>query len=352
MKLFNCTCCGQLIYFENNLCERCGHQLGFDAAQLELLPIESAGGELFTIYQGGPRLYYYCTNQQYGVCNWLVDAGAGTRFCPACDLNHTIPNLNQPEFRTRWRNIEIAKHRLIYSLLRLKLPVFSKKINNQTGLQFDFVADEDGKKVYTGHEDGVITINIAEADDLEREMARKAMDEVYRTVLGHFRHEVGHYYWDRLIDVSRPLLEECRKIFGDDQLDYGKAVQDHYANGAPADWPQHFISAYATTHPWEDWAETWAHYLHIMDTLETAFFFKIVLQPGTEIGGPFAAAITTDPYTVKNYNYIFKMWLPLSFMMNSLNRSMGLPDPYPFIIRPEVVEKLTFIHQGLPGAAV
>ena len=344
MKLFHCTNCGQLIYFENNRCECCNHSLGFQSEQLELLPLEDAGNGLFTIYKQGPRLYYYCSNHQYDVCNWLVDAGSTTPFCTACQLNHTIPDLNQPKYRMYWADIEKAKHRLIYTLLRLQLPVFSKRINVTTGLQFDFVADEGNKKVYTGHENGVITINIAEADSVEREQARRAMAEVYRTLLGHFRHEVGHYYWDRLIDGTY-FLTECRRLFGDDQKNYGDAVHEHYKNGAPADWQKNFISAYATTHPWEDWAETWAHYLHIIDTLETAYSFGVTVKPGLQNSGDFSATINRNPYAIKDFHEIFKLWLPISFMMNSLNRSMGLDDSYPFVIPPPVEEKLAFIHR-------
>lgn len=344
MKLFHCTSCGQLIYFENNKCECCGHLLGFDSETLELLPLEDAGSGLFTVFNRGPRLYYYCANHQYNVCNWLVDAGANTPFCAACDLNHTIPNLSEPQYRAYWSDIEKAKHRLIYTLLRLQLPVFSKKINAETGLQFDFIAEEGNQKVYTGHANGVITINIAEADDIKREQARRDMNEVYRTLLGHFRHEIGHYYWDRLISGTY-FLTECRKLFGDDQADYGKAVQEHYKNPAPAGWQQNYISAYATTHPWEDWAETWAHYLHIIDTLETAYAFGITVNPGLQTGGTFSADVNRNPYSIKDFHEIFKLWLPISFMMNSMNRSMGLNDSYPFVVPSPVVEKLSFIHR-------
>jgi hypothetical protein len=344
MKLFHCTYCGQLIYFENYKCESCGHLLGFQSEDLELAPLEDAGNGLFTLYGQGPRLFRYCANHQYNVCNWLVDAGADTQYCAACDLNHTIPDLGKPEYQAYWADIEKAKHRLIYSLLRLKLPVFSKKINQDTGLQFEFIAEENNQKVYTGHDNGVITINIAEADDIQREQARRAMNELYRTLLGHFRHEVGHYYWDRLIDGTANL-EEYRKLFGNEQADYGEAVKKHYAEGAPIDWQKSFISSYATTHPWEDWAETWAHYLHIIDTLETAYAFGISIKPGLQTSGAYEASINRNPFAIQDFHDIFSLWLPISFMMNSMNRSMGLPDSYPFVVPPPVIEKLAFIHK-------
>ncbi|SNR44632.1 zinc-binding metallopeptidase family protein [Hymenobacter mucosus] len=352
MKLFTCTHCGQLLYFENSQCEKCHYPLGFEPKQLQLFPlVAEADGRTYRLFgttQPNAPTYTYCRNHADGVCNWLVPAESATQFCTACALNRTIPNLSEPEHRLRWWKLEIAKHRLVYSLLRMGLPVVSKFEDPEHGLQFDFLADasqDGGQKVMTGHDNGLITINIAEADDIEREMARKSMAEVYRTLLGHFRHEVGHYYWDQLID-NTPHLTEFRALFGDEQDDYGQALQRHYDQGAPNDWSQHFISSYASSHPWEDWAETWAHYLHILDTLQTAHAFGLSVNPAAapaELG--LQAAITEEPYEISDFNRIMQLWLPLTFTMNSLNRSMGQPDPYPFIIMPEVVDKMAFIHK-------
>src|SRR5690348_3608510 len=202
MRLFKCDNCGQLLYFENSQCERCGHQLGFLPGKLSLFTLEE-NSKSYTIWGNSDGVRYrYCENHKYNVCNWLIPEDNDARFCKACAFNRTIPDISNPEYRLRWNTIENAKHRLIYSLLRLKLPLYNKVVDEQTGLLFDFMADEEGseQRILTGHDNGVITLNIAEADDIEREMTRKSMDEVYRTVLGHFRHEVGHYYWDRLID--------------------------------------------------------------------------------------------------------------------------------------------------------
>ena len=121
----------------------------------------------------------------------------------------------------------------------------------------------------TGHADGVITLDLAESDDVHRERRRAELGEPYRTLLGHFRHEIGHYYWPILVERAG-ALERCRALFGDERADYGEALERHYADGPPADWAERHVSAYATMHPWEDWAETFAHYLHIRDTLQTA----------------------------------------------------------------------------------
>jgi hypothetical protein len=335
VKLFTCTHCSQVLYFENSRCEKCLYPLGFEATRRQLLPLEaSPDGRTFHLY-GEPQgpTYTYCQNNEHGVCNWLVPSDSDTPFCTACALNRTIPDLSHPGYLSRWRELETAKHRLVYSLLCLHLPV----------------ADESPEqRVLTGHNNGLITINIAEADAIEREQAKQSMNEVYRTLLGHFRHEVGHYYWDRLIDDS-PNLEAYRQLFGDEQVDYGEALNKHYAQGAPADWPQHYISAYASSHPWEDWAETWAHYLHILDTLQTAHAFGLRLDPLDAAPDQGLRAAMKNPYQVADFGQIMAMWLPLTFAMNSLNRSMGQPDPYPFIISPAVADKLAFIHKVAGG---
>ena len=350
MKLFNCTHCAQMVYFENDFCERCAYPLGLDVEQLQIVALEKHGEQTYTQHgQTNQATYTYCANHAYQACNWLVPTSSNEPYCRACTLNRTIPKLNEPEHIARWQALETGKHRLVFSLLQMGLPVISKTENSETGLAFDFLADPQNpkaEKVMTGHDNGLITINIKEADDVEREMARKNMDEVYRTVLGHFRHEVGHYYWDRLIADSPSLLAECRKLFGDERADYSEALQKHYAEGPPIDWRQHYISAYATTHPWEDWAETWAHYLHIVDTLETASAFGLRVRPqASSITDNLTAAITEDPYQAENFEDIMRQWLPLSLALNSLNRSMGLRDVYPFVVTPSVIEKLTFIHR-------
>ncbi|GAA4348604.1 putative zinc-binding metallopeptidase [Hymenobacter saemangeumensis] len=290
--------------------------------------------------------YAYCQNHEHEACNWLVPTDCGTPFCTACALNRTIPNLQEPENLARWQKLEVAKHRLVFSLLCLRLPVISQFANPGFGLAFDFKADEGPEnKVLTGHDEGLITLNIAEADSVQREQTRQNMAEAYRTLLGHFRHEVGHYYWDRLIN-NTPNLEECRRLFGDDREDYGKALERHYAEGPPADWPERYISAYATTHAWEDWAETWAHYLHIMDTLQTAHAFGLSVDTQAGAGQEsLEADISRDPYAEEDFCNIMEQWLPLVFALNSLSRSMGQPDAYPFVIPPPAVEKLAFIHR-------
>jgi hypothetical protein len=228
-----------------------------------------------------------------------VEADSPDAFCAACRHNHVIPNLANTEHHDRWRRLETAKHRLFYTLLKLRLPSTTRP-DDPGGLAFDLLADPaegtlQPPTILTGHDNGLVTINIAEADDAERERRRRQMGEPYRTLLGHFRHEVGHYYWTVLVE-NDPSIESFRQVFGDERQDYGQALQAHYANGAPPDWQTSFVSAYASAHPWEDWAETWAHYLHMVDTLETANAFGLKVRPRVSRGAELAAEVAFDPH--------------------------------------------------------
>ena len=350
MRLFTCQSCGQHVYFENVRCTRCGHTLGFLPDRMEVSALENTAHGLWRALAAPEEdSYRACANsEQYEVCNWMIPAGDPEPLCGSCRLNRTIPDLNVAGNRILWQRLETQKRRLVYSLLRLELPVHPKH-QDPSGLAFDFLADPDPDfnekgRVLTGHADGLITLNIAEADPATRERMREDMAEPYRTVLGHFRHESGHYYWDRLVRDSE-WLDEFRTLFGDETLDYGQALQRHHAEGPPPAWPEHFVSAYASSHPWEDWAETWAHYLHIIDTLETARSFGVGVRP--EEGDPQSMARDArfDPYGQKDFAPILEHWLPLAFALNSLNRSMGHEDAYPFVLAPPAVEKLQFVHR-------
>lgn len=350
MQLFNCQQCGQTLLFENTQCEACQAQLGFLPELLTL----SALTPLENGYQAqgdtSGQIWHFCANHQHNVCNWMVKE-EGT-LCEACDLNRHIPNLAGIEEHQAWQQLESAKHRLVFSLLKLKLPVISKKEDPQDGLSFDFISEEnqipEDAQSTTGHALGQITINTAEADPVDREQVRQDMNESYRTLIGHFRHEVGHYYWDQLISPNDQLLEQYRAMFGDERANYSDALQQHYSQPQP-DWQTSFVSSYAASHPWEDWAETWAHYLHILDTLETAYEFGLQVQPPNPSHQALATQASLAPYQHGNFEDILNQYLPLTFAVNNLNRSMGQPDLYPFIIAPAVREKLSFIHQVVQG---
>jgi hypothetical protein len=306
-------------------------------------PIPSARG----------RIYRLCRNYvEAEVCNWTVGADEVTPFCLSCRLTRVIPNLDREGHRQAWYRLEVAKRRLLFTLMQLKLPILGREDDPQHGLTFEFKSDEapgGPPAVLTGHANGVITINLAEADDAERERRRIAVHEPYRTLLGHMRHEIGHYYWDRLVKESQ-AIEGFRAIFGDEQAEYAQALQTHYANGAPVDWQARFVSAYASAHPWEDWAETWAHYLHIVDALETAAACGLSLtarRSGEPSMGNVPAAVSSGHLP---FDDLIERWFPLTYALNNFNRGFGLPDAYPFVLSGPAVAKLRFVHDLIRSA--
>lgn len=345
MKIFQCDVCGQLLFFENTFCGKCNHALGYVWEDNQLSVVVETESGLKAVASPEGR-FKFCANHEHNACNWLVPHDSEDAYCRVCELNRTIPDIETAANLVAWQKLESAKHRLVYSLLRLGLPVQSKFKEPETGLWFDFLANVEGEDpVMTGHDGGLITVNIAEADDVQREAARKSMLEPYRTLIGHFRHEVGHYYWDQLVAPNQEKLERFRTLFGDETVDYGEALERHYENGPPNNWPDLFVSAYASTHAWEDWAETWAHYLHLVDTLETAFAFGMSLDAKLNSPAKVKMKANFDPYVQPDFAPILEGILPITFAVNSLNRSMGQPDLYPFVLPPAVIEKLRFVHQ-------
>ncbi len=354
MRLFQCQRCRQLVYFDNTHCVSCGASLGFMPGSMRLHALEPAGDDRWRLVAEPDLEFRYCSNASRRACNWLVAADAEQAFCIACGLNKMVPNLGDPSQWRAWVQLEHAKRRLVYSLIRLKLPLSAKADSEDLGLAFEFLSDKgvsDGP-VFTGHANGVITINVAEADPAEREIRRSSLDEPYRTLLGHFRHEIGHYYWDVLIR-DRARLQGFRELFGDETPDYAAALSAHHAGGPPSDWRSRFVTAYASSHPWEDWAETWAHYFHVVDSLETAHAFGLAVDPKVEERPDLAASSNFDPYEERDFDRIIDAWLPLTYAVNSLNRSMGQPDLYPFVWPPPAIDKLRFVHdliRSLPDA--
>jgi len=351
VKFFNCQHCGQALLFEDTKCQNCGHALGY-LPDLGTFSAVEPDGENWTALADGDASYRFCLNWESRGCNWMVRADDGVDYCRACRHNRTVPDLSDPEHLADWQKIEIAKRRLIYSLIKFDLPLPTLASGDPEPLVFDFLASpenpQEGPKIMTGHEDGVITLALDEANDARRERRRAAMGEPYRTLLGHFRHEIGHFYWDKLIRDGG-LIDQCREIFGDECQDYNAALKQHYAFGAPPDWRLNYISAYATTHPWEDFAETWAHYLHIVDTLESAHAFGISVNPPENEGDNLTVIADFDPYRAECMGKLIEAWKPLSFALNCLARSMGQPDLYPFTLSQTVIDKLAYIHSVVHG---
>jgi len=271
-----------------------------------------------------------CANLALAACNWLVEDEA--ELCRSCRLTRTRPSDADAEGLTAFASAETAKRRLVYQLLELGLPIGEE-------LAFDLLSSAGGEQVMTGHDAGLITIDLAESDDAWRERIRTELDEPYRTLLGHFRHESAHYYWPILV-AEDDVVARFRELFGDEREDYQEALEHHYEDGPPTDWSERHVSAYATMHPWEDWAETFAHYLHIRDTLQTAGAFRILVR-GPE---PSLAAAPDEDVGEDSIEAIIGDWLPLTYALNQVNRSMGRGDLYPFTLAPTVIEKLAFVH--------
>jgi hypothetical protein len=313
---------------------------------VDFIPLPAGSDEADATFEmvmpgGKSQSFRRCKNfEQGGACNWLVLVDDAQPYCLSCRLSELIPDLSDASNRAAWLEIERAKRRLLYTLFALRLPVTPKLKEPEAGLTFRFLRGTAEKPVMTGHDEGVITLNVAEAESAYRENTRERLGEAYRTVLGHLRHEIGHYYWDRLIRNSG-MLEQFRALFGDEQASYEDALKRHYDQGPPANWAESFISSYATMHPWEDWAETWAHYLHMVDTLETAKSHGITLRT---LGTSTAEQLATYALEFRDFESLSAGWHVVTLALNNLNRSMGLKDGYPFVVSPVVQQKLRFIH--------
>jgi len=345
MKNMSCAQCGARVFFENIRCEACGATLGFLPGERRMGAFHPQPDGTWRRINGGTAAWRPCAHYAAGagVCNWMVPEGDTNPYCTSCRTTQVLPSLGKPENLAYWTRIEQAKRRLFYNLLSVGLPVPSRSEDPAHGVSFQFLEQlETSAKVLTGHDNGVITLNIAEADDARREQMRARMREPYRTLLGHFRHEIGHYYWDRLISGTS-WLEPFRGLFGDERQDYSQALRAHYA--APrTDWAQQFVSAYASAHPWEDWAECWAHYLHIQAGLETASAWGLHLDHALP-GAPPVSVQPTEWCDVDLTQALINQWLPISQFANAMARSLGNADNYPFVMPEAVVRKLDFVHR-------
>jgi hypothetical protein len=345
MKTFHCDKCGHQVFFENTQCGNCGSKLGYQPELHTISSFEPAGGNAWRSLNkaNAGALFRECVNYSIeGVCNWMLPAESVEHLCSSCQLTRVIPALTSTKNRIYWQRLEAAKRRLLYSLWELHLQPKPKTSGVTGGLSFEFLEVQPNKRVMTGHLNGVITLNIAEADAAHRERTREQMDEPYRTLLGHFRHESGHYYFDQLI-VGTEWHMPFREVFGNEMLDYNEALRQHYRNGPPFDWDQRFISSYASCHPWEDWAETWAHYLHMIDTLDTAFACGVTVKPKKPLEPELL--IEARPLRMTVFEDLMADWFALTYVLNSLNRSIGMPDPYPFTLSNLAMDKLHFIHK-------
>jgi hypothetical protein len=374
MKTFHCDHCQQLVFFENVHCVRCERPLAFMSDCADMVSLESAGAGVWRTSsarqaEAESRALRLCKNYTVeNVCNWAIDARDANPLCRSCRLTRVIPDLSKPGHRAAWYRLEVAKRRLVYTLLGLGLSLRNMVEDPEHGLAFEFLADpepkaagervpeteapgvagQDPAPVMTGHNGGVITVNVAEADDAEREKRRLALHEPYRTLLGHLRHEIAHYFWERLVKDS-DRIHAFRERFGDERAGYADALARHYQQGPPADWQKRFVSAYASSHPWEDWAETWAHYLHIVDTLETAMTSGLSLKPPRSDEPTLVASPPMIGPRPVSFEAMMQAWFPVAYLVNNLNRGLGLADAYPFVLSTPAIEKLRFVHDTIAG---
>lgn len=357
MAPYPCPNCHRLLHFEARVCPACAFTLGYDPASDGFLFLGD-GATAWRDVDGEVHDVVVCANNnEFAVCNWLVGTGDSTPYCRACRHNRTIPDLTVFGVPERWGKIEEAKRRMFHTLIHLGLPLETKaeEEGHIQGLAFDFLydpaAEEQGQaQIATGHDGGVITLNLIEADDVQREKMRREMGEPYRTLLGHFRHEVGHHYWSRLVETDPAELAAFRAVFGDETIDYAQALQDHYGAAGSKIWTDDYVSYYATAHPWEDFAETFAHYLHMVDTLASVGGFGMNLAPFPGPESHDGAAVDFDPYTASTDRLTEEM-VPFSFALNAINRSMGQPDLYPFRLSPAIAGKIDYVNRLIARAA-
>ena len=355
MQLFHCNQCSHLVFFDSEYCVHCGATLAYlpdcnTVAALQSLAPEGTSGaalpERFVrINQTGnapTTQYRMCGNRlQYQACNFAIPADEPHTLCSACRQTLVLPDLSVDGNMLRWQKLEAAKRRLYYTLARLGLhpedPSWSP--------HYQFLADVASQPpVLTGHASGLITINIAEADDDERVRRRVALHEPYRTLLGHLRHESGHYFWDRLVRDAGEQ-ESFRLVFGDERQDYAQALQHYYAQPPGyAQWSADFVSAYASSHPWEDWAESWAHYLHMVDVLETAASYGTQMSVPDVDKTPQVAICDPFAQPAQPFEDMVAQWVPLTLLLNSMNRSLGQQDAYPFALSGGALRKLRYVH--------
>ena len=322
MKAFRCRVCDASLHFENSVCISCGTRLGFSREERAIVPLDQDGQYV----DANGRVWHVCRNLRLSGCTWLA-AEAGDQ-CSSCELTRTRPADEDALGLADFPVAERAKRHVLFELDTLGFPVVGKDVDPENGLAFDLLSSVE-ENVVIGHANGLVTIDLAEGQVAHREKVREQLGEPYRTMLGHFRHEVGHYIeWQHV--RGDELLVQCRELFGDESVDYQAEIDRHYADGPPEGWESSYISSYATMHPFEDFAETWAHYLHICDTIQTASEYGL-----TTVG-------TVSSFTAFR-DVVVGIWMPLSVALNMINRSMGHEDLYPFVIPARVLDKLEFV---------
>ena len=345
MQPFSCDVCGQIIFFDNSACLRCDSTLGYVRAERRLVAITSVDGGVERVDAPGV-VYRSCANRLTARCNWLVEPGDPLDLCESCRLTTVRPSDDEVDAISAFADAEAAKRRLLHQLHVMGVPVIGRHDDEERGVAFEFRSSRD-ENVMTGHNGGVITLDLSESDDAHREFVRQQLGEAYRTVLGHLRHEIGHYFWPRMV-VDAGRTDPFRSLFGDERISYQDALDQHYGDGERgSSWVDTHVSEYATMHPWEDWAETFAHYLHIRAGLHTAQSY------GISIGDP-ARSVARETYSPDDgvaVGHTVQEWLGLTLGLNAMSRSIGEGDLYPFVLSAEVIAKLDFVHRCVEAEA-
>ena len=293
-----------------------------------------------------------CTRGATLGCNWLVpeeqEFGGQHGRCIAHSLIRREPEADDTIAVEKLKSTGFVLRRLIYQLIDIGLPV-DPYWRKDRGLAFDLLSSySGGERVVIGHANGVITIDLVESLDAYRESLRVHLGEPYRTMLGHFRHEVGHYYQNILVETDPGAarhLDECREIFGDERADYQGEIARHYKFGAPPNWSDSYISEYATMHPWEDFAECFAHYLHITDIVDTSREAGLVLHADRVRFSVPRDIVPRTSYVDAPIEQLLDDWKWLSTFFNRVNAAMGKNPLYPFDIPSPVVRKLAFVQK-------
>jgi hypothetical protein len=335
VRVFHCDRCGDVVAFDAMRCPGCGDALGYLSDELAVRTLASSADPGVFSVAGDDRALWRCLNAAWG-CNWMLPAGSATPWCRSCSLTRGRPDEQRTVAMTAWMSAEAAKRRVVHQLDSLELPIEPRSDGLADGLAFDLVhlPSEGG---ITGHLDGVITLDLVETDEGHRSQLRRDLDERFRTVIGHLRHEMGHYYWRWLVGQCDDLAQ-FRLLFGDERDDYAEALERHYS-GTGESWdPTRFVTAYAASHPLEDWAESFAHYLHIIDATDTAVAHDLIPTDG-------ASLLIDEPLRDLAFAEVLAAWQPINDAVTAVAESLGAPPLYPFQLTGAVVDKLAFVHE-------
>ena len=334
MRIFHCDRCEEIIAFGASRCPSCDAQLGYVEDQRTIRVLTPTADPASFSIDGDDRPVWRCLNAAWG-CNWTVPTGSDNTWCRSCQLTRGRPDDGRPDAVTAWMAAEAAKRRLVHQLDELALPIEIRSPSAPDGLAFDLVSLP-GEGGITGHLDGIVTLDLAETDEQHRDDLRRQLGEPFRTVIGHLRHEIGHHYWGRLVGQTNEI-GHFRRLFGDERDDYGHAVERYYAGGGAAWDPTRFVTAYAASHPLEDWAESFAHYLHIIDTVDTAVAHHLIPPDRTGM-------LVADAIGDLAFADILGAWRPVNAAVNAIAETLGAPSVYPFAPVGVVIDKLTFVH--------